>query len=345
MPTRRTGISGPYTHGKRWRVVCQTAGKRETLSFATSEEAAAFVDEWRTGIEGETVSAALDRWIAHKADAGRTPITLATLRNSVQRMLEHLPPKLHEVDERATQRAYRALVATGCAVATHRNTLAQCRAMWRWLAGKATDTPWDKVAGVGRKARGKTKLTIDESRRFIAAALELGERSPGAIAAAVCLTLALRSGEVVALRGRDIDNGGRMLWVQDGKTVNAARAIEVPDLIRPALMRLARAAGNEGALFAIQRETVGYWVARVCARAGVRRVCPHGLRGTHATIAAAAGVTAHVVAATLGHGKIQVTRDHYIAPGAEVSGSAARLGTILVTTGHDGGSDDASTRN
>ena len=53
---------------------------------------------------------------------------------------------------------------------------------------------------------------------------------------------------------------------------------------------------------------------KFCLRAGVPRVCPHGLRGTHSTLAEAAGVTSHVVAASLGHVNDQVTGRHYTMP-------------------------------
>ncbi len=56
---------------------------------------------------------------------------------------------------------------------------------------------------------------------------------------------------------------------------------------------------------------------KVYNKAKVPQVCTHGLRGTHATLAEAAGVTSHVVAASLGHVNDQVTGRHYTMPEAE----------------------------
>jgi integrase len=51
---------------------------------------------------------------------------------------------------------------------------------------------------------------------------------------------------------------------------------------------------------------------------------PHGLRGTHATLAVQAGVTGDAVARALGHESFAVTTDHYAKPEA-VSGARTDL--------------------
>jgi integrase len=326
MARKRSGISGPFKHGKRWRVVVQVEGTRTVQSFETEEEARDVIAEFLQLSEGETVSHAIDRWLDAIKARGRPKITLTTLRNAVERLAKFLPVKLHAVTPRIASQAYAALVATGCAADTHRNSLNVTRSMWAHLNGKGKGNPWDAVVGVGARKRGKPQLTIDESRRFLTAALELGEHEPGGVAAAICLCLALRASEVVALEGRDVDDGGRVLWVQRGKTRAARRGLEVPEALRPALLRLAAASGNDGRLMPFSRGWVGYWVGEVCKAANVRRVPPHGLRGTHATIAASAGATAQVVATALGHAGVAVTREHYIAPGAEESATARLMG-------------------
>ena len=257
---RRTGVSGPFKHGRKWRVVTQAGGARTVRSYETEADAREFIDEWRSLLDGKTVAMRLDEWLELVKARGRPPITIATLRNAVLRLVPHLPAKFDDVTARTAAKAYAALVATGCAVDTHRNSLNVARSLWTELTGKGRPTPWDAVTGVGRRRRGKAQLTIDESRRFLSAALELGETEPGGTAAALCLTLALRAGEVVALEGRDVDDGGRVLWVQRGKTVNARRVLEVPEVLRPALLDLATEAGDAGRLFPFSRGWVGYWV-------------------------------------------------------------------------------------
>lgn len=64
-------------------------------------------------------------------------------------------------------------------------------------------------------------------------------------------------------------------------------------------------------------------VHRVCKAAGVPVVPAHGLRGTHATLAVAAGATGDVVAAALGHESFTTTARHYARPEAIESATQA----------------------
>ena len=58
------------------------------------------------------------------------------------------------------------------------------------------------------------------------------------------------------------------------------------------------------------------WVQRICDQAGVMKVTAHGMRGLHSTLAIAAGVTSHAVAATLGHASATTTLKSYAKPEA-----------------------------
>jgi integrase len=339
---RRIGISGPYKHGRRWRVVCQTDGTRTVRSFEIEEEAQAFVDEWRRLAEGESVTDAAERWIAMLRRDGRAVSTIKARRNQIDRILGRLPFKVHSVTPRMAQKAYESLVATGCANDTHHNSLEAAKQMWRALFRGAS--PWDGVKPIGERHRGKDQLTMDESRRLLRAAVDLGELEPGGVAAALCLCLALRASEVTGLVSRDIDDGGRLLWVQRGKTKKSRRVLEVPEVLRPLLVRYA-AIANGGRLFPYSRNWPGYWTRQVCMAANVRRVTAHGLRGTHATLARQAGATAHLVAAALGHASPAVTRQHYFAPGVEDYTDARQLGNNLVTVDRMTGGDKTSQRN
>jgi site-specific recombinase XerD len=324
----RIYVTRPVKHGNRWRITItdHRGGKRARTreSFPSQAEADVFRDEILAAQEGETVSAALDRYLEHVIAEGCTESTERTLRNSIGRIADHLPVKVKQVTPGRCASAYAELVAKGYAADTHQNSLRDVGAMWRWLGGR---DPWEDVKPIGERVKGKEQLTIDESARFTDAALAIDNR--GSTAALLCLYLALRAGEIVALVGRDVDAGGRMLWVQRGKTKNARRVMEVPPMLQRQLVNLARSAGHEGRLFPFSRGWVGWQVRAVCEAANVRQVPPHGLRGTHATIAADAGTTAQVVAAALGHGGPQVTREHYIAPGAEESAQARRVADRL----------------
>lgn len=324
---RRIGISGPYKHGRRWRVVCQKDGARTVRSFEIEEEAQAFVDEWRLLAEGESVMDASRRWLLMLQRDGRRSSTVQARRNQIDRLIPHLPHKAHLVTPRHAQKAYAALVAEGFSVDTHQNSLEAAKQMWAALYRGAS--PWASVKPIGERKRGKEQLTLDESRRLLKAALEIGQSEPGGVAAALCLCLALRASEVTGLVSRDIDDGGRLLWVQRGKTKRSRRVLEVPSVLRPLLVHYADLAAGDR-LFPYSRNWPGYWTREVCRAANVRRVTAHGLRGTHATLALQAGATANLVASALGHSSPSVTRQHYLAPGVEDYTGARQLGNDLV---------------
>lgn len=68
---------------------------------------------------------------------------------------------------------------------------------------------------------------------------------------------------------------------------------------------------------------------RFCRRAQVPVVCPHSLRGLHATLALEAGATSEMVAQALGHGSFQVTARHYATAESVASARAARVAEAL----------------
>ena len=57
------------------------------------------------------------------------------------------------------------------------------------------------------------------------------EQGIDALALLLMLHLGLRQGEVGARVARDVDAQGRILWIPEGKTENAARRLKVPDLV------------------------------------------------------------------------------------------------------------------
>jgi integrase len=101
---------------------------------------------------------------------------------------------------------------------------------------------------------------------------------------------------------RDLDDGGKLLWIPDSKTEAGRRTLRVPELLQPYLARLAEGKPSETLLFGHHwRDWVRKWVARICTAAGVPSVTAHGMRGLHSTLAVEHGVSAQVVAAALGH--------------------------------------------
>jgi len=231
-------------------------------------------------------------------------------------------------------------VQVGRAPDTHRNTLAVGKMFGAWCAkrGWLAADPFAALEPVGRRRRGKPQLHVDEARRLLEACLS--EHSREALAVSLALLLGLRASEIVLRQVRDLDDGGRLLWVPHGKTRNARRYLAVPDALRGHLLELAagRPAAaylfGEGHLDRPSRYWVHYHCGRLCAVAKVPRVPPHGLRGTHATLATAAGVTGPAVSAALGHGSTAITESTYVAPGGrQLADQRAALRAL------DGGAD------
>jgi hypothetical protein len=70
-------------------------------------------------------------------------------------------------------------------------------------------------------------------------------------------------------------------------------------------------------------------VKRICGLAKVPMVCAHSMRGLHATLAMAAGVTGHVVAASLGHEKVRTSEQSYAKREAVAGAQQRRTLTVL----------------
>lgn len=209
--------------------------------------------------------------------------------------------------------------------------------------------PWQTRAGSRQLNHGKPQLRgSSEVSAYLAAALAQTHphNTPKAdrkrVAAerrvACCLPLlcGLASGEVRHLRVADIDLTAGIGFVRDDeargssddwhpKTANRTGEFGIPDVLRPDLEFLTRDRAPEALVFTgeegkpHQRGWLGDLVAEVCSRAAVngqpvRVVCPHGLRGTYATLLRVLA-SQHVVdiAHALRHGDHgQTATRHYI---------------------------------
>jgi len=283
-------------------------------------------------IVGEvTNEVAIGRYERDLKRRGRKRNTYVTARERLERWL----PKdraLSSISRRWLTNKYKERAST-LAVDSHRAELAEVKRFYRWCIKKGLlrVSPAEKIEPLEGQSRnrGKKKLRQREAAQFSRKAVEiyrLGERAyEGALGSLLALFLGLRSWEICTLRVRDVDEGmaGVVLWVgeEEGKTVNADRQLEVPGELAELLLKQAEGKPSTGWLFPSWSDS-GHrgrtWlrkaVARICEDAKVPKVSPHGLRGTHATLAREAGATGHLVAQQLGHGSVRVTEDHYIAP-------------------------------
>lgn len=318
---------GPYRHGNKWRVIYITGDARETVAYESEREAIQKRDEWNRLSSARTVDDAVRDYLEFLRIEGPrgVPLRESSVVTAGYRLKAFLKPdgrSLWTLTPKEAERLYtkRRDTAKGD---THRGELAVVTSFAEWCVGKGWfDTnPFDEVKPRGALSTGKTTLKVDEARKFYALCLK--EASVPSIAAGVALLMGMRASEIANLKIDDLDDGGTVLIIRRGKTANAARQLRIPSSLLLAAAELARGKRPEEQLFTgLTRYSLHHHVARLCRAAGVRVVCPHGLRGSAATIAVDLGVDLANVARGMGHSTPNVTRRHYLAPGTEQSANA-----------------------
>jgi integrase len=320
---RRPGIYGPYQHRRRWKLIVVHEGGGQTApSYEHKEEAEAAkraLEGKRATLDGVTVTQAIDQYETWQKARGLKPNSYETTRRRLDKFLADVATNtVASITDRKAKSIYEGWV-TRAPVDTHRNMLAETKTFISWCVEKGwiKRSPFASVKGVGKKRRGKTQLRFDEARKWYATAFDLAGVEPGAVAAMATFAFGLRASEVAQLAVRDLDDGGRLLWVADSKTEAGKRTLQVPDDLRPLLQQLASGKAATEPLFGPGRTRywVYYWVQRVCELARVQKVCAHAMRGLHGSTAVEAGATPRLVAAALGHTSPTVTERHYLAPG------------------------------
>lgn len=342
MPAHATRVLGPYRSGPKWRIVCIVGGERRSKIFASQQEAqtaANCLQESVAAAASISVEAAIDEYLGTKRAQGLRPVSLANLSCKLRAHLDGTA-ELGSVGPPQAKALYQGWTDS-LAVATHRMLLRYTRSFFAWCVdrGYLLENPFAKVRPQGRPRHGKPQLRIDEARALYA---DLQQRAQAADDAALglllMLLLGLRSAEVCALRARDVDDDASRLCVAmgdaPGKTAHAARtlSIEVPalrDRLRAKRQDLRAQelllAGPRG----LSNKRLRSALALACQRLGLPRVCPHSLRGLHASLAVQGGATALQVANTLGHGSPRVTQQHYIADGSTQTAQARRLAALI----------------
>lgn len=356
-------IEGPYAHksGYRCRFVLPTGLRRWCPSAPTPEEARVYAEQVVALQEHEhcqTVDACIEAYVEHHREAG---LRHCSLKNYRQALIRFFRPTLDLPLGRVTsQRAaslYEALRKTPSAetgkpysVCTHRHALVTAKAFLGWCVKRRwlRVNPLAEVEGVGTKNRGKEQPTIDEARLLWKVSLrEAAQGDDGALAVAIALSMALRSGEIISRTVRDLDDKGpdglpRMLRIADNagieyqtKTRRSKRPLAIPEELQP--MLAARARDKLPAALIFTSATGGkQWVVwvnrqvrRLCRAAGIPEFCAHALRGFAATSLAESGASPQVVAGMLGHSGPGVTMAHYIRPGTTEAVQQAQTLRVL----------------
>lgn len=344
-------VWGPYEDNPRkYRLKIVQGDATKTVCFQTRAEAQAAKDRLLVRskmVQRWTIQRAIAEWSAEMASThGRRETTVKWMVFQTSAWLP-LQKTLPQIDESDAAKIYAEHVAqprpkTGKppSTATHHMQLILARQLWEWAIGHGycRSNPWKRVKPIGRKPSGKPQLRIDEARRFSEVAMQQAEAGdPSAIGALMMMYLGLRQGEVAARVARDIDDDGRVLWIPSGKTKNAKRRLNIPEGLRPLVRKLAQTKQPDELLFypATHKchSTAYYWerVRRLCRLAGVPEVCPHSLRGLHATLALEGGATAEAVARALGHGSFAVTAQHYASSSSVANARGSRVADVLAT--------------
>lgn len=345
MPRRKTGprVVGVYPRGRRWRVVyiCED-GAREEVTFATQSRAKKYAARLERELSTPNIDQAIVQYRQHLQAKGNKASSIRKTESRLTYMLRDAD--LCTLDVPCLQGLYDDRCRT-VAADSHRRELVEAKAFLRfcgargWLNAMTADE-LKRVQPVGKMKRGpesKAQLRVDEARRWLTVALQMVESSKvtereGALASIVCVLLGMRPGEVRGLQVRDVDDGGRLLWAaaEGGKTANARRPLEVPEVLQPLLLRQAKRASRAPALWRNDSEQwVRRWTKKICRRAGVPIVNPQGNRGFHSSVAREAGATGHLVAQQLGHGSESVHMQHYADRGAVSRGNNRRVLRVL----------------
>jgi len=349
-------VLGPYRNRDKWRVVLVDGKERKSVCVPSQEEALALIAKCKQETERTqslTIETSLQNYRTYLLGARHVlPSTAEHVLTSLAGWLplsalasSLTPAKAQRLYEELTQRISER---TGklLAVATHQFFLSCAKGWGKWAHRERLIgvNPFAKVAVVGKKHNGKMQLRIDEARQLADSTQELADAGDSdALAILLMLHLGLRQGEVGARVVRDVDAQGRLLWITAGKTENATRRLEVPECLRAPLLALA-SHKQPGELLFADGPTVPsrqhFWgkMRLFCRRARVPLVCPHSLRGLHATLAIEAGATGGMVAHALGHGSFQVTARHYATAESIAGSRAARVSEAL------GAKDDAVSR-
>jgi integrase len=357
--TKPYSILGPYPERAGWRVRVYINGKQDECKiFETQAAALAYREEKEDKLcrlRHRKLTEVIDEWGQYRVNLGTCkPETTAGQAAHLRTFLApDLNRQLREITPKRAAFLYERILTTPSrrtgkppAVATRREYVKHAKGLFAWAIEREylRENPFAGINVLGKNNRGKPQLRIDEARSFLETALRHYQetRNPLALAVASALYMGLRTGELLNREVRDLEDGGRYLCIDRGKTDNATRRPEVPEPIRPYLLELARGQPPSAPLFGFnalggrrRRQAVWAMTSRICRLAGLPHVCTHSLRGLFATLAVQSGAVTHAVAAVLGHGSFAITARHYAQANALTSAQVDRVSDVLAPSAPD----------
>lgn len=363
LPSGRYQASYLDPTGQRRNAPETFTAKIDADAWLAIQRAALETGSWRGRDERITVAEFAEQWLAtHHA----RPQTLYKYRTSFERwirptfgttpMAAVTPPMVRkwlaifpEGKPAARVSAYRVMVSLFRAAVDD---------------GILADSPVKVKGGASYKPKRTGKvLTVADVMR-LAEAMPEGRRL-AVLLGAFC---ALRPGEVLALRRRDVDTRRRMLHVRETlatnrtggrtigpvKTASSVRTVHYPDTLHADVLEQLRERATEGPgghLFpspldpSVPLSYGGYISSfdRAVERIGLEDVKPHDLRHTGATMAAATGATTRELMSRLGHTSPEVAMRYQHAERERDRSIADALGAAITAAGKGDGEQEAGT--
>jgi site-specific recombinase XerD len=340
-------ISGPYLERDKWRLVTFEDGKRKAFKFDSreiAEEVKARLLAEHLAKQKKTIGESIEQYEAYRLNVRGVKLQSAKEESKHLRSLLPVDWPLVSLTPSKAEKLYmnyanRPNLRNGKPLSpnTHQVVLlfGKCWAKWCVKAGLMTINPFAQVEPIGKCNAGKLQHTVDEAQRFNLYLLQRATTGDqAAVGVLMMLHLGVRQGEVGARVVRDLDADGRILVIPFGKTDGSRRRVKVPEWLRPILRSLVQGKAPSDLIFTVagRRTHRQYWWRKVqayCEQAGVPKVCPHSLRGLHATLAIEEGATSEAVARALGHTSFAMTAKHYATPDSVVNARVARAGHFL----------------
>lgn len=319
-------IYGPYRHGELWRnhhVTRGSDGKRKTFYdvYPTRELAEAALNGSRAQAQGSTVKQAVDALLEQMRASGLGESTIETaeyrlwhffdLSKNANRSLRWLNSRGEELYAAAQVKRSADTHQAELALAVRLGDLCLKK---RWLRVN----PFALVEPVGRKTHGSTKprYRVDESRKLRDHCKTLGIDQHAIITIAYTL-LGSRVSELVKRDVRDLDDGGRLLWIERTKTVGGSRRLLIPEELSVLLLELVKGKKPTDPIFTKEdgsratRHWAYHHVRRLMSDAKVPVLSPQALRRTVSDLATDVGMAGPAIAAHLGQTSTVVTDRSY----------------------------------
>lgn len=366
MPRRRderARVLGPTwcKDKESWRATilqpqANEPGHRRTYRyFGDKQEAQDWIDETSAKLvrlAGTTIREALDMFEVELRNRGILDSSVAQTKRWMEFFFESvMSMQIARLRQEKASELY-ARFREGRSVDYHRDALGRAKGFFAWCMedrGWVSENVFVKVKGIGKRRTGKPQFTGDEAHKWFVFMFDIAERrrtfrerddSDKAIALLMLLLMALRQGDVIKRRVRDVDLNATVLRVTKGKTAKSNRPRKVPEMLRPLLKQIADGRDAEEWLFPAPDSKSGahthHWLRkamhRFCKEAGVPYIPPHGLKGTSGSILAETGELSDKIADHLSHTRSSMTERHYIAPGV-VDGAQAERAFAIISGG------------